>query len=189
MVKVPVRLALALACVGLVAACGSTSSGAKAAAPPASTPATASSTGTSASASTGATASASSSASVVGIAAGGPFCTQLKASQAQLQTEATDIGKVMTTGTFATQKAALSTYFHKLAGELSAVESSMSGAPSDVQAALTTINKAYAGLLSAVDNSTSLQGMETAFAAIGKDSQLESAASTLDAWGTKQCGS
>ena len=73
--------------------------------------------------------------------------------------------------------------------KLATVESTMHGAPANVQAALATVNAAYVGLVAAVDKATSLQQMEAAFLTLAQDPKLKPAFETLKAYGQSQCGS
>jgi len=180
MITRSVRAALAIAAVALAAsACGSTSAG--------KTPAAAAAATTAASASATTVSSGSPTLSG-GTAATGPFCDQLKTSQGTLATQTSQYAKAVETGNFAGIKSTLSTFFHKAEGQLATVESTMTGAPANVQAALTTVNQTYTRMVSAVDNSTSLTQLSAAFVALDKNPSLKPAFATLTAYGESQCG-
>ena len=172
-----VRTALVVAAVAVVlSACGSASTG--------KTSGAAAST-TSAAASTAA--STGSPTLSGGTAATGPFCAQLKTSQGTLATQSSQYVKAIEAGNFAGIKSALSAFFHKVEGQLATVESTMTGAPANVQSALTTVNETYTKMVSAVDNSTSLPQMSAAFVSLGKDPALKPALATIAAYGKSQC--
>jgi len=171
-----VRTALVVAAVAVVlSACGSASTGKTSGA--AST--------TSAAASTAA--STGSPTLSGGTAATGPFCAQLKTSQGTLATQSSQYVKAIEAGNFAGIKSALSAFFHKVEGQLATVESTMTGAPANVQSALTTVNETYTKMVSAVDNSTSLSQMSAAFVSLDKDPALKPALATIAAYGKSQC--
>jgi len=174
-----VRALLLIVAVALVAsACGSASV--------AKTAGAAAATATSASA----TAAASSGSPTLsgGTAATGPFCDQLKASQGTLATQTSQYAKAVESGNFAGIKSTLAAFFHKAEGQLATVESTMSGAPANVQSALTTVNQTYTRMVSAVDSSTSLTQLSAAFIALDKNPSLKPALATLTAYGESQCG-
>ena len=177
MITFSARIAAALTAVALVTSgCGSSS--------PSPSPAAAATSASTA----GSPSAATSPTNAGGSATGGAFCNSLSSSQAAIAGQRAQFAKALVAGNFTSVKSALSDYFHKLAVQLAAVESTMTGAPPNVQAAMLTVNKTYARMLAAVDGAGSLAQMSAGFDTLGKDPQLKPALATLKTYGEGLCG-
>jgi hypothetical protein len=115
-------------------------------------------------------------------------CTDLGGEQSQSSQLSTAMEKAFTSGNFTTMKQALLTEFTDLNQALTKAESELGSAPANVKAAFTTIANAFQQLTAAVQSSTSLPQLETAFTALGQNTQLEAASSVLASYYGSLCG-
>jgi hypothetical protein len=171
--------AVLLAAAMVLTAC---SSGSKPAAASSSTPAVAAQSSTPAALPTG---------TVAGSNTGSSFCGDLTAARTYFASLEPTLIKGAESGSYATYKADMGSFLSKALNGLAAVESTMTGAPANVQAALTVVNKAYLSMQTAVASSTSLTSLGLAMEGIlgRNENQLKAASNTLTAYAVSQCGS
>ena len=119
---------------------------------------------------------------------GSDYCTGLASEKTAMSKLSQTIGTAVASQDFATTKTTLATFFSTTAQALAQVETSMTGAPANVQAALGVVNQFFTHLQSAIASSTSLKQLGLAFEDQANSAQLRAATKVLDDYTKAQCG-
>ena len=116
------------------------------------------------------------------------MCKDVKSEQTGSSSTGLAIEKAMTSGNFATAKQAMLNAYN---GDLGSVQKALGvikTAPANVQAAFKNLLTFVKQIRTDIQNASSLQGLVTSFATLGKNPQLETDGVTIANWYAGVCG-
>jgi hypothetical protein len=116
------------------------------------------------------------------------MCKDVKSEQTSSSSTGLAIEKAMTSGNFAQAKQAMLNAYN---GDLNNVQKALGvikTAPANVQTAFKGLLTFVKQIKTDIQNASSLQGLVTSFASLGKNPQLEADGVTISNWYTGVCG-
>jgi hypothetical protein len=116
------------------------------------------------------------------------MCMTVKSEQAGSSSAGLAIEKAMTSGDFASAKAAMLKVYNLDYGQVQKALAVIKTAPPKVRAAFKDLLSYVKQFRTAIQNSSSLQGLIASFATLGKNPQLETDGTTIANWYTSVCG-
>jgi hypothetical protein len=129
-----------------------------------------------------------SAAKTKGSAPNSAMCKTVKSEQTGSTAAASGIAKAMTSGNFATAKAALLKSYNLDLGQVQKALAVIKTAPPKVQAAFKNLLSYVKQFRNAIQNANSLQAMIASFATLGKNTQLQTDGTTIANWYAGVCG-
>jgi hypothetical protein len=117
------------------------------------------------------------------------MCKDLKAEQTNSSSLGLNIEKAISSGNFASAKAAMLSAFSQDAKYINQALAVIHSAPANVQSAFRDILSFAGQLKTDIANAGSEQQLIASFETLGKNTKLTTDGTTISAWVTSQCGS
>ena len=116
------------------------------------------------------------------------MCKDVKSEQTGSSSTGLAIEKAMTSGNFASAKQAMLNAYNADLGNVQKALGVIKTAPANVQSAFKNLLSFVKQIKTDIQNASSLQGLVTSFATLGKNTQLETDGATIANWYTGVCG-